>query len=391
MSLSRRAFVRVLGLGGAGTLAGSVGSGYESRAGVAWALNSMQPMNRRYDAGFINLSSNSNPRGPGKAVLEALRGRISHRVGRYPDNVGDLSAAIAALIGAKPENILLSTGSGEELVGAARAFVTAARPLVTGAPSYEDPERTSKTLGLPVKPVPVDSSLRLDLDAMATAAKAAGLVYVCNPNNPTAMAHSASAIAEFVKRVKSASPDTAILIDEAYIDYAKDPSVATAVPLALEYPGVFMTRTFSKAYGLAGLRLGYAAAQPGTIKRLSEAWGFGSVNVLTAAAALAGLDDTEHLRAEIAENARVRQFTLSALKEMGYSATDSETNFVWVNVRRPSKEFRDLCFKLGVLVGRDFPTMPTYSRISLGTMEEMRQAVEIFRKVPVPLASAAGG
>ena len=112
----------------------------------------------------------------------------------------------------------------------------------------------------------------------APAPTGAGLAFVCNPNNPTATVHSISAIADFVKKVRATSPGTAIHIDEAYLDYAADPN-GTAAPLALEYPDVFITRTFSKAYGMAGLRLGYAFGQPATLKKLSTAWGLGSVNV----------------------------------------------------------------------------------------------------------------
>jgi histidinol-phosphate aminotransferase len=319
-----------------------------------------------------------------------VRSRISSRVGRYPDNIPELVDAIAQRVGAKREHILLSTGSGEELDGAIRAFVSKAKPLVTAAPSYEGPERAATDLGYSVKRVTVLPSQQLDLDAMAAAATGAGLVYICNPNNPTALVESSTAIAAFVRKVKASSPDTAILLDEAYMEFAKNPAAATGAALALEHPGVFVTRTFSKVYGMAGLRLGFAIGQPGTLERLKNAWGYGSVNVLTAAAALAGLGDTAHVRWEIDENRKVRDFTLAAFKELGYSATDSHTNFVWVNVRRPSKDFRDACFKAGVLVGRDFaPMEKSHSRISLGSLDEMRQAMAIFRKVLTPASSAA--
>ena len=161
-----------------------------------------------------------------------------------------------------------------------------------------------------------------------------------------------------------------------------DPPYPTSVPLALEYPGVFVMRTFSKAYGMAGLRLGYAIGQPQTLAALSEAWGMGSVNVLTAAAGIAALNDKAHMDQERLENKRVRDFTVSSFKEMGYEVAESQTNFVFVNIRRPAKEFREACAKEGVLVGRDFPPLEkTHARISIGTWEEMHTAMGVFRKV----------
>lgn len=173
MSVSRRTFVRALGLGAlaASAIRGRAVSAHSGRSAT------FQPMNRRYDAGFINLSSNTSPRGPSEAVLEELRNRISPGLARYPGNVGLLTEAIAEKETTRPENILLGTGSGGELAGAVHAFVTPGRPLVIGSPSYETPVRTAKNRAIPVKQVPVDGSQRPDLDAMAEAARGAGLLY----------------------------------------------------------------------------------------------------------------------------------------------------------------------------------------------------------------------
>jgi histidinol-phosphate/aromatic aminotransferase/cobyric acid decarboxylase-like protein len=207
-------------------------------------------------------------------------------------------------------------------------------------------------------------------------------VFFCNPNNPTATAHNLAAVERFVRRVKQESPETAILIDEAYIDYTHDPGVRTAIPLTQELAGVLVARTYSKAHGMAGLRLGYGVGQVATVRAVSQAWNLGSINTLTAAAGITSLRDTAHMEAERTENARVRDFTLQAFKRLGFEASDCHTNCIFVNLGRPASEFRDACRKLGVAVGRDFPPMEkTHSRISLGTMEEMRKAVAVFEKV----------
>jgi len=388
MSLSRRRFFRNVGLGSAGLLSTSyiIGRGHEAMAvepGVP------QPPN---DNGFIRISSNENARGPGKKTIDALHNAISPRVGRGypPDYTGDLVDTIAAFYKVDKDHIIVGTGSGPILEGGTRAFCSPTKPLVTAAPTYGTPDQAAKRIGAQVKFIKVDRSMALDLDAMADAAKGAGMVFFCNPNNPTGAAHPLAAVERFVRRVKESSPDTRILIDEAYIDYAHDPNVKTAAALARDIPGVFVTRSYSKAHGMAGLRLGYAIGQPETLRAISQ-WNLGSVNTLTAGAGIASLRDTAHIEEERAENARVRDFTLQAFRSLGYEASDCHTNCIFVDLKRPAKVFRDACAALKVQVGRDFPPFEnTHSRITLGTMDEMRRAVDVFKKVLTSSSTSAG-
>lgn len=381
MSLSRRSFVRNIGLGGAGLSAALViGRGREAMAFEGLSLQALQPP----DDGLIHIDSNENARGPGQSSIEALHRAISPRVGRGypPDYVGELSRTIATHYNVDADRVIIGSGSGPILEATVRAFCSATRPLVTASPSYASPEGTARRIGAPIKAIPVDRDLKLDLNAMAEAAKGAGLVFFCNPNNPTGTAHHLAAVERFVRRVKQESPETAILIDEAYIDYSYDPAVRTAIPLTQELAGVLVARTYSKAHGMAGLRLGYGIGQMATVRAVSQAWNLGSMNTLTAAAGITSLRDTAHMEVERAENARVRDFTLQAFKRMGFEASDCHTNCIFVNLGRPASEFREGCRKLGVAVGRDFPPMEkTHSRISLGTLDEMRRAVAVFEKV----------
>jgi histidinol-phosphate aminotransferase len=383
MTLSRRRFVRNLGLGGAGlSTAFVIGRGREAMAFELGAqqVQALQPPNDN----IIHIDSNENARGPGQSTIDALHRAVSARVGRGypPDYVGELTRTIATHYSVGNDAVIIGTGSGPVLEAASRAFCTATKPLVTATPSYAQPENGARRMGAQVKAIPVDRDLKLDLNAMADAARGAGLVFFCNPNNPTGTAHKFADVDRFVRRVKQESPDTAILIDEAYIDYSYDPAVKTAVPLTQEFAGVFVARTYSKAHGMAGLRLGYAVGQPATVRTVSQAWSLGSMNTLTAAAGITSLRDTLHMDEERKENARVRDFTLQAFKRMGYDAADCHTNCIFVNLGRPAAEFRDACRKQGVAIGRDFPPMEkTHSRISLGTMDEMRKAVEVFQKV----------
>jgi histidinol-phosphate aminotransferase len=386
MSLSRRGFIRSVSAGGSGPLSVELitARGREAHIAESWP-GYKQARAAAAGTNRIQISSNENPLGPGKAAVDALLGNFG-QYGRYPFNSRPLDvefeAAIAKKFNLKRENVVLGAGSGEILRNAVRAFTSGARGLLTGECSFENCPRTAAQIGSPVKLVPLDSKLRLDLDAMAAAAKGAGLVFFCNPNNPTATIHGASAVAEFVKKIRQTSPDTAILIDEAYFDYVTDPSYATGVPLAMENPNVFVTRTFSKAYGMAGLRAGYAIGQRETIKKLALFKMPYNVSVPTQTAAVASLGDQPHIDAERKRNTEGRDFTVKAFESWGFKPTASQGNFIFVDLRRPAKAFRDACAAHGVIVGRDFPPYEkTHSRISIGTMEEMQKAVDVFKRV----------
>ncbi len=343
----------------------------------------------------IRISSNENPLGPGKAVLDAMLGRFPE-AGRYPFNStpgeAALIAAVAGKLNVKPENIVLGAGSQEILKSAVRAFTTPERGLVTASPSFENCPGIARRLGHPVAEIKVDSAFRLDVEPMIAASKGAGLVFFNNPNNPTATVHGAKTVQDFVTRVRQSSPDTVILIDEAYHDYVTDPSYQSAVPLALETPNVFVARTLSKAYGMAGMRVGYAIGREDTLKPLAKLKMPYNVSVFGIAAAIAALSDAKHIDEERERNTKVRAFTVKALDDLGCKGSESQGNFLFVDVGRPAKDFRDACAKQGVMVGRDFPPFEkTHVRISVGTMEEMQKATAVFRSVLRPGSTSTGG
>jgi histidinol-phosphate aminotransferase len=379
MSVSRRRFIQSVGAGSAVLSTDFIsGRGHEAQA---YELAAMQPPD---DGGFIRIDSNENPRGPGRSAIEAIRNATTARMGRgyAPDHVMEFYTTVASLYGVERTHVIAATGSGPILEAATRAYCAMDKPLVTAAPTFTNCEQTARRMGVPVKIVPVDKSLGLDVPAMAAAAQGAGLVFFCNPNNPTGTAHGAATVEKFIRDLAASSPGTKILVDEAYIDYAHDPAVKTMAALAKELPSVIVARTFSKAHGMAGLRLGYALGQPETVRAVSNAWGLGSLGTLTAAAGTASLRDTAHMAEERAENARIRDFTLQAFRDMGFEGTNANTNCVFVDIKRSAKEFRDACAAQKVRVGRDFPPFEkSHTRITLGTMDEMKQAVAVFRKV----------
>ncbi len=380
MNTTRRGFVGTIAFGtAAGVLAGASLVNKGARAQTRAASES-----GIYDNGIIQLNQNESARGPGPKTMAALRSHNTKRVGRGypPDHVNELRAGIANYYNVTTDNVQLATGSIQLLQGAVRAFCSADKKFVTPMPTYSTSLSTARTIGAATQELSLDNSLSIDLDALAGAAPGAGLIYFCNPNNPTGTAHGPDAVERFVRRVMREAPGTMIHIDEAYIDYAKPGAIETALPLALEFENVFITRSFSKAHGITGLRVGYALGQEQTLARIHGAWGMGDVNMLGAIAALTALEDKEHIAREVQENAEIRDMVIGAFREMGFEVGDSNTNHIFVNIRRPAREFREACLENKVLVGRDFPPVEkTHCRISLGSREEMEIAIEVFRKV----------
>jgi histidinol-phosphate aminotransferase len=219
------------------------------------------------------------------------------------------------------------------------------------------------------------------------------MVYICNPNNPTATISPGQDIKDFVAEIVKTSPTTAILFDEAYSDYATDPNFQSAIPIALSTPNVLVAKTFSKAYGMAGVRIGYVIASAETNRKMARWRVPYNVNTFGVAAAIASLKDPAHIKDEVARNTAVRDFTVKALADMGYRSTDSQTNFIFTELGKTmtAAAFRDACAKHGVQVGRDFPPLEKqWARISLGTMEEMQKATDVFRQVLRSTSTAAG-
>ena len=379
MPLTRRDFLQGLGTGSAGlAIRPALGArGLED----APAFEGLAP--RARSTGPIQLDRNENPNGPGRHVLDAIRAAFGD-ASRYPDDPEEaLRQAIARAHGVEPDWVLLGCGSTETLRVAVLAFCRADRPLVTAAPTFEEPVRMATALKVPVTEVPVDKAMRLDLDAMAGAAgqHSAGLVFCCNPNNPTATVHGAAAIRDFLARTHSASPETTVLVDEAYHDFVEDSSYATAIPLVKDDPRVVISRTFSKVYGLAGFRIGFAIARPETITAMRP-WRVGNgVNLGAAAGAVAAMSAPEHIRNELRIARAAKAFTRRFFEGLGYRVEPSETNFVMVDIRRDSKQFKDACLARGVMVGRQFPQFKTHSRISIGSLDEMQRATRIFRDI----------
>jgi histidinol-phosphate aminotransferase len=374
--MNRRSFVQRIGAGAVGLAA------LESRVGAQAPAVAQGARPARGDmAGLVRIGSNENPYGPSPMAIQAVN---SAAVGanRYPGPAVDkLVSTIAEKFGVSTDYVMLSGGSGDVLRAVATAFTGKTKPIVGGSPSYASPMRTTEALGNPVRAVPLTADLTLDLDRMVAVSTGAGVFYLCNPNNPTGTAVTAAAVESAIEKVLDKSPSTHILVDEAYFEYADLPGFGTAVPLTRKYPQVIIARTFSKIHGMAGMRVGYAIAQPETLDRLRKHHSSSGLSVMSLTAATASLLDKANQEKNIAMNREVRAMTVTAFEAAGYRVARSDSNFIFVDIKRDSVGFQDACRKMGVAVGRAFPPMLTHARISIGTRQEMETAIPVFMKV----------
>ena len=363
--LSRRGFARLLGAGL--TLAVTPG-GRASAAAAATATAPAAPLHPppSPSSAPILLNANENPYGPSPAALAAIRDALPHAC-RYPDDqVDTLVAALAAHHQTDADHVLIGEGSSEVLRLAVSA---AAKPvLVTADPSFEAVAAHARDTGIEVVTVPLTKDFRHDLPQMHAAAKGGGLVYVCNPNNPTASVTPAAELREFLTAVPK---ETVVLVDEAYHHFASGGGYETMMPLVASLPNLVVSRTFSKIYGMAGLRCGYAVAQPAMLARLRAQKQWDSPNLMGVVAATAGLADQAYVETSRARIVAARDRTIAALAARGLSSIPSHANFFMVELGTDVKPVIAAMRSRGVFVGRPFPALPTHLRVTVGTDGEM--------------------
>jgi len=205
-----------------------------------------------------------------------------------------------------------------------------------------------------------------------------GLIYICNPNNPTASITPKNELREFIANTPR---ETMILVDEAYFHYADSPDYASVIPLVKDHPNLIVARTFSKIYGIAGLRCGYCVAQPETIKRMHPFQMWDSVNIMALAAATASLDDIDQVSNGQRLNSEAKTFVTGELDKMGYKTIPSQANFIMMDVKRPVVPLIQALKQRNVHVGRLFPALPNYMRVTIGKKSEMEAFLSAFRQV----------
>lgn len=379
-TVSRRHF-----MGGVAAAIGTFAASTEaSGAWDAVAAQAARPTRSRprlsiaeYDAA-AKLAYNENPYGPSESVMNAMTAafRFGNRY-NYPDaNIVD---AIAAHHGVQAENVILGAGSSEILQVAGRTFLSGGRKVIGVEPTFADVYEYASGVRAESIILPLRDDYTQDVSAMVRAARAnhrdVGFVYICTPNNPTGIVVNRTDIRQLLDGVPG---DVPVLIDEAYHHYVDNPEYATSIPYVLEGRNVIVTRTFSKIYGLAGMRLGYGIAPKALVDRMRPHC-TGSINALVKWAGAAALKDTAAAERVRLSTLQLRKATTSALEALGYKVLPSETNFFMVHMRRDVTPVIDAFRARGVLVGRPFPPMVQHLRVSIGTAEEMDRFLKAFR------------
>ena len=320
---------------------------------------------------FVRLDRNENAYGPGEKAKAAFREALAE-VNRYPDaEVEKLRTAIAVSHGVKAENITLGCGSTELLRMAADACLAPGKNLVMASPAFDSIARAAKLVGAEVRSTELTHEYAHDLAAMvARTDSATGILYICNPNNPTGTLTPKPEMEAYLPKVPAWA---SVLIDEAYHDYvAPTGAYASWAARAAADPRLIVTRTFSKVYGLAGLRVGYAISSEETAKRLAERRLPGGINAVAARVALAALSDTAHVKKMIMLNTNDRQEFFNQANARMLRCLDSETNFVLLRTFSSGKETAEALRAKGVLAKADYPGFEKHIRVSLGMPEDMR-------------------
>ncbi|WEA01325.1 pyridoxal phosphate-dependent aminotransferase [Mucilaginibacter sp. SJ] len=335
------------------------------------------------NAGFelkARLLANENPFGPSATVKKAIQDAIDKSY-QYPFmQLSQIYGKIAAYEGVNSNNILMDAGSTPLLLAAAMHFTKGGKSVITGDPSYDDlPGRAQALEGKWVK-VPLTSDYKLDLDAMeAKVDDNTGLVYICNPNNPTATVVDTEKLKAFCERV---SKKTTVFVDEAYIDYLPDPKAVSMISSVKAGNNVIVARTFSKLYGFAGLRLGYIISQPDTIKTFekytTQAW---SISATTLAAAIAGYREDAFLKETLEKTNASKEYLYSVLKKEGYEYIPSSANFVMFPLKMDGKKFVGEMMKRGVGIRNWQFNGKDWCRVSIGRMDEMEAFADAFKQL----------
>ncbi len=327
-------------------------------------------------SGFLRLSANENPYGPSESAKQAMMAVMSEGWKYATSEIPQLQKLIAEREGLAPENVMITEGSAEVLRTTALVFGSNGKEMVAARPTFEQaPDYVEKTGGVVVW-VDLDKEMKHDLSAMqARVGAKTGLVYVCNPNNPTATMLNAKDLRSFIGVVSERAP---ILIDEAYIDLVDDPAGSSVVDQVKAGKNVIISRTFSKIHGMAGLRLGFALARPDIIKRLNDVR-MSMPNKMGLVAGLASYQDTEFMATSKKLVRQCMTMTTKALDELGLRYTKSQANFLMFDTGKPVREFSSAMRQQGIAVGRPFAPYDNWCRVSMGRVEQMPQFLDALR------------
>ncbi|HEY2545720.1 MAG TPA: pyridoxal phosphate-dependent aminotransferase [Candidatus Acidoferrum sp.] len=366
---SRRSFLQVT------AAAAAVAAGYrivtEPMLANADSLRDPRP----YPKDAVLINANENPLGPCGIACDAVN-NVAAQGGRYSDWLTtDLIKTFAAVEGVKPEYVHAFPGSSGPLHYSVLAFTSPTKSYVTADPGYEAGMHAAKATGARVVKVPLTSTHAHDVKPMLAAAPDAGMFYICTPNNPTGTLTSHTDI-EFLLANKP--KDAIVMVDEAYIHFS---DASTALDLVKADKDVIVLRTFSKIYGMAGLRCGFAIARPDLLEKMGAFSGWSAMPITAVAAATASLKDPRLVPERKHINSTIRETTFQWLAKNNYSFVPSQSNCFMLDTKRPAKDVIAAMAAQNVFIGRQWPVWPTHVRITVGTQSEMEQFEAAFQRV----------
>jgi histidinol-phosphate aminotransferase len=338
--------------------------------------------------GAIRLNFNENPYGPSPKAAAALAA-CGPLASRYPDEAAiALVSQIASRCGVARENVTLGCGSTEILHAVDVVFLTPEKNVVVADPTYEAVLDYSRVLHSNSVRIPLTPDHRHDLPKMVAACTAnTGVLYICNPNNPTGTIVSHRELAAAAKDVPST---TLILVDEAYFDFVTDPAYSSAIDLIPQYPNLLVARTFSKVHGLAGMRLGYAVGAKEQIARIKPSLLQDNSNAAVLAAASASLNDHAGVVACRDRLIATRTWLCNGLSQHGYSFIPSHANFVMIDMAGDVQPIIDQLRAKNIVVGRRFPSTPNFIRVTIGTQPETEAFFSAIQQIaPAQKSKAA--
>jgi len=372
MAISRRNFFRQIVVGSA-------------LSATTWRLDELSQAVSTGRSGYggepIRLDMNINPYGSSPKVLEVIRANLD-LVNRYPDDdYHHLSERIADFHKVKSNEVTLGSGSREVLRMAVDAFLTRGKTLVLASPTFEPMINLARQAGADVKAVPINRRYAHDLEAMLQRVNAStSLVYICNPNNPTGSLTPRKDLEAFLEKLPST---VAVVIDEAYHEYVGPTSdYQSFIDPPFDDKRVIVVRTFSKIYGMAGLRLGYAISSAEVSRKLSLTQLERAVNIVAARSAAAALDDSEYILFSSRRNANERQEYYNQTNARMLRQVDSLTNFVFTKTGRPSSQVIEHFERNGITLGPVVPEMDRYVRVAIGTKENMKEFWRVWDTLP---------
>jgi histidinol-phosphate aminotransferase len=392
--LSRRSFLRTIGAAGAAAAAfPAVGHGQQQTADIkgpspdtrrSFGSSDMGEI-RHFGPDFTIISSNENPLGPASVALSAI-GTTAALGGRYHQEISaETVRTFSSLFdlpiagSGKPGMVALFPGSGGPLDLALMSNIGPDRPLIYGDPSYEQGPRAADAMGAPKFPVKLTPTYAHDVKAMLAAHPSPGAYYIVNPNNPTG---TMTPREDIVWLLKNKPKGSVVIVDEAYFHFSNDESM---IPLVMANEDLMVTRTFSKIYGMAGLRAGVVIAHPERLRAFTKvappARSLASISITSASAANASLLDKSLVPTRKAINTDIRAETVEFLVKQGYTVIPgSQANFFMVDVKRPGGIFQKQMLGEKVAIGRTWAALPTYVRVTVGTKPEMEKFQTAFVK-----------